>query len=69
MLDKHTNEAKDVTDGGDEYNKKVDQEEETKGNADVSKPVERLVSEEKLKQGPADLQTKGNKQMKKGKNL
>lgn len=57
MLCKHTNNAKDVTDGGHQDNKKIDHDQETKGNANVSNPVERLVSEEDLKHGLADLQT------------
>lgn len=56
MLCKHTDEAKDVTNGGHKYNKQVDQEEEAESNGDVSGPVERLVRKKDLKQGPANLQ-------------
>lgn len=52
----HTDEAKDVTDGGHEDNEQVDEEDETKRNADVHHPAEGLVREQDLEQSPADLQ-------------
>lgn len=56
---KHTNESKDVADGGHKDNQQVDHKQETKCNADVHRPVERLVRVEHLQQGPADLQGEG----------
>lgn len=57
-----TDEAKDVSDGGHEDNEQVDEEDETKCNADVDDPAERLVREQDLQQGPADLQRDGGKE-------
>lgn len=44
----HTDEAKNVTDGGHEDDEQVDQEDETECNGDVSGPAERLVGEQGL---------------------
>lgn len=56
-----TDEAEDVADGRHQDHKQVDQEEETERNADVNGPAERLVGEQDLKQGPADLQREGRR--------
>lgn len=63
LLCKHTNEAKDVADGGHKDNEQVHQEEETKCNADVYDPAESLVREQDLEQSPADLQREGRKEL------
>ena len=56
FLCEHTNDAKDVADGRHKYNEQVHQEDETECNGNVPGPVERLVREQDLKQGPANLQ-------------
>lgn len=50
-----TDEAEDVADGGHKDDQQIDKEDETKRDADVHDPAERLVREKDLKQGPADL--------------
>lgn len=52
---KLTNDPKDVFDGRNKYNKQVNQEDEHDCNEDMSGPVERFISEEGLKNGPANL--------------
>lgn len=59
---KHTDESKDVADGGHEDNEQVDQEDETKRDAAVYVPAERLFREEDLEQSPADLQRERRKE-------
>lgn len=54
-----TYEAKDVADGRHKDNEQINHENETKRNADVNNPTERLVREKDLKQSPADLQRRG----------
>lgn len=52
---KPTNDPEDVFDGRNEYNQQVNKDDETDCNDDVPGPVERLIREEDLQQGPADL--------------
>lgn len=59
---KLTYEAKDVADGGHEDDEQIDQEDETKRDADVNSPAERLLGEKDLQQSPADLQRAGQKE-------
>lgn len=57
-----TYEAKDVSDGRHEDDEQVDQEDETKCDADVNCPAERLLWEKDLQQSPADLQRAGQRE-------
>lgn len=57
-----TDQAEDVADGRHQDHKQVDQEEEAERDADVNGPAERLVGEQDLKQGPADLQREGKRE-------
>lgn len=59
---KLTYEAKDVADGGHEDDEQIDQEDETKCDADVNSPAERLLGEKDLQQSPADLRRAGQKE-------
>lgn len=58
-----TYEAKDVADGGHKDDEHIDQEDETKRDADVYGPAERLIGEKDLKHGPADLQREGRREV------
>lgn len=57
-----TYEAKDVADGGHKDDEQIDHEDETKCDADVNHPAERLLREKDLQQSPADLQRAGQKE-------
>lgn len=50
-----TDEAENVSDGRHKDDEQVDQEDERKGDDDVSGPLERFVREQYLLHGPADL--------------
>lgn len=51
-----TNEAEDVTNVGHEDDEQIDGKQEAHGDDDVTHPAERLIGEQKLQDGTADLE-------------